>query len=194
VLALTPLSLASLAKIRKTTSERICSILSCLHSVLIVPESDSEVIRICHKSFADFITDPERCRDGRYHIDAHAQHLTLSIRCLELMNTTLTKNICNLPRYSMNEDIKDLPERHKQYIGAPLAYACSSWAKHLWSSSFKTCDNSHGVIDLVNDLLQKRFLSWLEVLSIEGLSSICLRALLYQIVAKGYKESSSKVV
>jgi len=80
------------------------------------------------------------------------------------------KNICHLPRYSRNEDIEDLPARCRQYIGAPLAYACSFWALHLSSSSFKfrTDDDEDYVIGLVNDLLQKHFLSWLEVLSIEG--------------------------
>jgi hypothetical protein len=177
VLALTPLSRASLAKILGTTSEEICGKLSCLHSVFVVPKSDSAAIKMCHKSFADFITDPERCRDGRYHIDAHAQHLKLGIRCLELMNTTLTKNICNLPRYSLNKDIKDLPERRKQLIGAPLAYACSSWAKHLLSSCFEICNDTRGIVDLVNDLLQKRFLSWLEVLSIEDNLQVSVYAL-----------------
>jgi hypothetical protein len=167
VLAFTPLSRASLTEMLKTTSERICSILSCLHSVLIVPESDSDAIRMCHKSFADFITDPKRCRDARYHIDAHAQHLKLGVRCLELMNTTLTKNICYLPLYSMNKDIKDLSAQRTKYIGAPLAYACSSWAKHLWTSTLRTGDDIGDITQLVNDLLQKRFLSWLEVLSIE---------------------------
>jgi hypothetical protein len=152
------------------TAERICSILSCLHSVLTVPESDSGTIRVCHKSFADFITDPKRCRDARYYINAISQHSKLGIQCLELMNATLTKNICHLPRHSRNEDIEDLPARRRQYIGAPLAYACSFWALHLSSSSFKfrTDDDEDYVVGLVNDLLQKHFLSWLEVLSIEG--------------------------
>jgi hypothetical protein len=177
VLALTPLSRESLAEILKTTSEEIWSILSCLHSVLIVPKSDSAAIKMCHKSFADFIMDPKRCRNARYHIDAHAQHLKLGIRCLELMNTTLTKNICNLPLYSMNKDISDLSERRKQHIKAPLAYACSSWGKHLRSSGFKAGDDIRGIIGFVNDLLQKRFLSWLEVLSIEDNFQISVYAL-----------------
>jgi hypothetical protein len=44
VLALNPLSRESLAKILKISSENIYNILSCLHSVLIVPDSDSEPI------------------------------------------------------------------------------------------------------------------------------------------------------
>ena len=59
VLAFKPLSCASLAMILKMTPGSIWDILTHLHSVLIVPESDMEPIRILHKSFADFITDKE---------------------------------------------------------------------------------------------------------------------------------------
>jgi hypothetical protein len=41
-----------------------------LHSVLVVSDSNAEPIRICHKSFADFPTDQQRCPDARLHINA----------------------------------------------------------------------------------------------------------------------------
>jgi len=98
VLAFTPLSTASLSKILKISLERIRSILSRLHSVLIVPNSDSDDVRMCHKSFSDFITEEERCRDKRYWINAAAHHLELGTMCLELMKRALMKNICRLPQ------------------------------------------------------------------------------------------------
>jgi NACHT domain len=57
VLAFNPLSRASLARILGTTTQRISMILYHLHAILIVPNSEVEPIRICHKSFADFLTD-----------------------------------------------------------------------------------------------------------------------------------------
>jgi hypothetical protein len=111
VLALKPLSRASLAEILEMTPESIWTILTHLHSVLIVPESQSEPIRIFHKSFVDFITDTGRCPDGRYHIDDSHHHAELGIRCLKLMKAKLMKNICYLPRYAMNNDVQDLPWR-----------------------------------------------------------------------------------
>jgi hypothetical protein len=167
VLAFKPLSRADFAKILQMSSGRIWNILSRLHSVIIVPESDMEPIRICHKSFADFITEQQRCADSSYFINAPAHHLALGALCLELMNTTLTKNICSLPRYAMNYEIKDLPARREKYIGTSLAYACLSWAKHL-KSSLGTGDDTTYIVELVNYLFEDRFLSWLEVLSIEG--------------------------
>ena len=111
VLALRPLPRASLAEILEMTPADIWVFLTHLHSVLIVPESELEPIRILHKSFADFITDKERCPDVRHFVDAPPHHSILGIHCLKLMNMRLMKNICNLPRYAMNHDIKDLPAR-----------------------------------------------------------------------------------
>ena len=97
VLALKPLSCTSLAEILRMTPEKIWHILTHLHSVLIVPESASGPIRILHKSFADFITDQQRCPDGRYLINTLAHNSELGVRCLKLMNMKLAKNICHLP-------------------------------------------------------------------------------------------------
>jgi hypothetical protein len=34
-----------------------------------------EPIRICHKSFVDFVTDRQRCPDARLHVNAPSHHL-----------------------------------------------------------------------------------------------------------------------
>ena len=174
VLALKPLPRASLAEILDMTPEDIWHILSHLHSVLIVPTSQSEPIRILHKSFADFITDKQRCADTRYCIDAPSHHSELGVRCLKLMKTTLRKNICRLPPYAMNKDVKDLPTRRERYIGAPLSYACSSWGKHLQLSSKNRTDT---VLRLINDFFAHHLLSWLEVLSIQETFHISIHCL-----------------
>jgi hypothetical protein len=166
VLALKPLSRASLAEILEMTPQDIWIILTNLHSVFIVPESESEPIRILHKSFADFITDKERCPDARHFIDAPPHHLVLGIHCLKLMKLRLMKNMCGLPRYVMNNDIEDLPARRELCITAPVSYACSSWAKHIQLSSRAGCNTSF-VLTLVNEFFTRHLLSWLEVLSVE---------------------------
>jgi NACHT domain len=166
VLALKPLHRASLGEILEMTPQDIWIILTHLHSVLIVPESESEPIRILHKSFADFITDNERCPDAQHFIDAPLHHSVLGIHCLKLMKMKLMKNICGFPRYAMNNDIEDLPARRGLCITAPLSYACSSWAKHIQLSSQAGC-NTSSVLTLANEFFTRHLLSWLEVLSIE---------------------------
>ena len=167
IFALKPLTRTSLSAILKMTPPDIWVILTHLHSVLIVPESESEPIRILHKSFADFITDKVRCPDARHFINAPPHHSVLGIHCLKLMKTRLKKNICDLPRYAMNKDVGDLPARRELYIATPLSYACSSSAKHLQLSS-RAGGNTSSVLTLVNDFFTCHLLSWLEVLSIEG--------------------------
>ncbi|KIM78643.1 hypothetical protein PILCRDRAFT_11100 [Piloderma croceum F 1598] len=166
VLALKPLPHASLAEILEMTPEDIWIILTHLHSVLIVPESESEPIRILHKSFADFITDKERCPDARHFIDAPPHHSVLGILCLKLMKMRLMKNICGFPRYAMNNNVKDLPARRELCIAVPLSYACSSWAKHIQLSS-QAGGSTSSVLTQVNEFFTHHLLSWLEVLSIE---------------------------
>jgi NACHT domain len=177
VLAFHPLSRASLATILGVSVERIWMLLRSLHSVLIVPDSVSEPIRVCHKSFADFLTDPQRCSDERFYINGTAHHSRLGALCLELMNTTLTKNICRLPRYAMNKDVEDLAARRGEYIGASLAYSCGYWAKHLQMNTGAS-DKAGIVIQLVDHFFRNHFLSWLEVLSIEANLSAAIYSIL----------------
>jgi hypothetical protein len=178
VLAFNPLSHASLARILGLSSQRIWTILYRLHSVLIVPDSDTEPIRICHKSFADFLTDPQRCLDPRLLVDGPSHHLYLGISCLILMKATLKTNICRLPRYAVNDEINDLPARSEAYIGALLMYGCEFWMNHLLASS-RPCDAiGADTVKLVNCFFEQHLLSWLEVLSIGGK---LLRAAVYSL-------------
>jgi NACHT domain len=197
VLAFNPLSRASLARILGTSSERIWMILYRLHSVLIVPDSDAEPIRICHKSFADFLTDQQRCSDARLHINALSHHSHFGISCLKLMNSTLRTNICCLPRYAMNSDIKDLAARREKYIGPPLMYACEFWINHLLSSGRAGDVTSAEIVELVNYFFEEYLVSWLEVLSIGGKLRVAvyslhnLRSLLSNVgFSYGYNDSS----
>jgi hypothetical protein len=167
VLAYNPLSCASIAEILQMPSDRIWIVMDSLHSIFLVPDSELEPIRICHKSVADFFTSPTRCIDPRFYIDPSVYHLKLGAYCLVLMNKLLRSNICDLPAYIMNEAVHDLGERRKTYIGDALEYACRSWARHL---HFVTGagDSVRDVIKLLECFFRSHLLSWLEVLSIIG--------------------------
>jgi hypothetical protein len=166
VLAFNPLSRTSLARILGMSSQRISMILYRLHSVLIVPDSDREQIRICHKSFAGFLTDRERCNDARLHINAQAHHLYLRISCLTMMNRALKTNMCELPRYSINSNIEDIPTLRR------LDYHCYI---HASSGSTTYCRVAELATPQAQRLsnwsivfFQGHLLSWLEVLSVGG--------------------------
>jgi len=93
--------------------------------------------------------------------------MNLGTCCLKLMNGSLRKNICDFPKYVMNEDIDDLYARREKYIGSGLVYACRSWAKHLRLASSEG-DDVGRVVELVDDFFNNHMLSWLEVLSVVG--------------------------
>jgi hypothetical protein len=131
VVVFNPLSCASLAAILGMKMARVWTALRPLHSIFIVPDSGSAPIRICHKSLTNYLQDKTRCKDARFFIDSSVLHSELGQSCLWLMNDSLTKNICELPQYAMNNDIEDLEERRKRHIGDGLEYGCRSWAKHL---------------------------------------------------------------
>jgi hypothetical protein len=167
VLVFNPLSRENLAEILGISLGKVRNAAHIFHSVLIVPESDSEPMRVCHKSLADFVTDAKRCTDSRFYVDSSVYHMKLGVLCLKVMNEKLKRNICDLPPYAMNEDIDDLGERREKYIGGGLEYACRSWAKHL---RFASCHGTH-VRDVVKSLewfFNHKLLSWLEILSIIG--------------------------
>jgi hypothetical protein len=166
-LAFNPLSCMDLAVILDLTPKSVRSAIRSLHSVLMVPESDSQLLRVCHKSFPDYLTDPTRCTDTRFHIDPSIYHLKFGIRCLALMNMMLKKNICDLPAYAMNCEIKDLGERREKYIGSGLEYACRSWARHL-CFAYRDEGDVRYVIKSLESFFKHNLLLWLEVLSIIG--------------------------
>jgi hypothetical protein len=176
VLAFNPLSCADLAVILDVSTEDVWIAIRSLHSVLLVPNSSSRAIRICHKSLADFLTDNTRCLDTRFYIEPVVHHLKLGTSCLKLMNKMLKKNICDLPPYAMNEDIDDLGERRARHIGSELEYACKSWAAHLHSVS-NCSDNAGQIIKLLDLFFKHHLLSWLEVLSIIGDLSCAVHSL-----------------
>ena len=105
VLALNPLSSAGLATILDISMEDVWMAIHLLHSVLIVLNSSLDGINICHKSLTDFVTDKTCCNHTRFYIEPATCHLEFGMLCLKLMDKTLKNNICNLPPYSMNENI-----------------------------------------------------------------------------------------
>jgi NACHT domain len=167
VVAFDPLSCAGLAAILGIKKNMVWAVLNPLHSIFIVPDSESMPIRICHKSLADYLQDENRCKDPRFHINSSDIHLELGLRCLRLMNTSLKRNICDVPRYAMNEEVHDLDERREKYIGGGLEYGCGSWAKHLRLAS-RNGENIRHVVESLRDFFYHHLLEWLEVLSIVG--------------------------
>jgi hypothetical protein len=164
-----PLSLPDLAHVLNlrgaSQGKHASDILRKLHSVLIVPPTDSQIIRIIHPSFADFITNRSRCIDARFYIDLSNHRLHLAKSCLMRMQECLRRDICGFGNGNlMNKDIPDLDKRVAEFIPGDLRYACSFWGEYLQRSVI-----DEELYDLVRKFIFEHLLHWLEVMSLVGM-------------------------
>jgi hypothetical protein len=165
LLAINPLSPSTIATLLDLDVNDVFPLLSSVQSLLILHEDMNCPVRPFHKSFPDFITDPNRCTNQRFHISPPHHHSQLLIGCLDLMGRSLEKNMCKLPDGVANSDIGDLKERIGRYIGPALQYACRSWHTHL-VGGHATSVNSLEITSALHQFLETKFLFWLEVLSV----------------------------
>ena len=164
ILAANPLSPSTIATLLDLRIKDVSLRLSSVHSLLILQDI-KDPVRPFHKSFPDFIINPARCTNERFHISPPTHHLELLVGCLKLMNQTLEKNMCKLPDTVTNSEVFDLHERIEKCLDPALQYACTSWHKHLFNENmvFKPA-----VTSILHQFLEKKFLFWLEVLSVLG--------------------------
>ena len=177
VLAANPLSPSTIAILLGLDAfEDVLPPLSSVHSLLILQEDINALVRPFHKSFPDFIVDPDRCTIKRFHISPSTHHSELLIGCLDLMNQTLEKNMCRLPDAVANSDVSNLKEKVELYIDPALRYACTSWHMHL-VGGYTTLVHALDITSALRQFLEKKFLFWLEVLSVTGAARNALDAL-----------------
>ena len=133
LLILNPLSIKGLSELLKRhhTLPFILKTITSLRSVLVVPDDIEDPILTFHKSFPDFLTDPERCEDRRFFVEPAVCHVQILLSCLSLMKERLKKNICGLDDYAVLSEVQDLFGCQKDHIGDVLEYACLFWTKHL---------------------------------------------------------------
>jgi hypothetical protein len=167
LLAANPLSPSTIATLLGFDVDDVFPLLSSAQSLLILQDDITYPVRPFHKSFPDFIIDPYRCTDQRFHIPLPHHHSQLLVGCLNLMGRMLERNMCKLPDSVANSDINDLGERAEKYIDPALRYACRSWHTHL-VGGYTTLVNTLDITSALHRFLERKFLFWLEVLSVLG--------------------------
>jgi hypothetical protein len=163
VLALNPLSRDGLVQLLDIDPTVISTRLRHLHSVILVPADRAKEIRVFHKSFPDFLQDPERCPDLRFHIDSPIRHGDMALSCLDLVGK-LEVNPCGLPPFVMNQDVSDRLQLLMDGLGSGLRYACKYWSTHLLSSS----TSGDRLIASASRFFDNDVFPWMEVTSLEG--------------------------
>jgi len=154
-----PLSAASLAKLLDVRLETINLRVRNLHSVLNIPQSKHHPIRLLHPSFRDFLLDKDRCTNLDFWVDEKQAHLILAESCLQLMSSSLKRDICGQGAPGILVTNVE-SERVAQCVPSELQYACFYWVEHLRKSGTQLHEN-----DQVHQFLKTHLLHWLEVLS-----------------------------
>ena len=148
---------------------RLGSLLSNVNS----SDDDLPIIPL-HTSFRDFLTNREK--SGDFWVDLRDIHCQMARSCLGLLLNSLKFNICNLETsYLANKDVTDLKSRVDEYIPPALLYACRFWDNHLEHTGFE-----EGLFRKAQCFLEKKFLFWLEALSLTnyiGIASAACSAL-----------------
>jgi hypothetical protein len=171
------LPLAAIAELTDIGKEETEVIVQRLSSVLLVEQE--KPIRLYHPSFPDFITDPKRCRNdiGRYVVTPSEVHTYLARRCLEVMNTYLRRDMCNIRDAALlNSEIPNLHDELAEATPRELRYACKFWCIHLrLSKSGKLPDKT---LDGLIIFTTKHLFHWVEMLSLMGELSVVQHDLL----------------
>jgi hypothetical protein len=168
------LPVAALAVVAGVEERQCKRILRCLASVLLYEHTSHEPVRLIHPSFPDFLTREGRCADVRYFVDGAQNHSLLALRCLQIMNADLRRNICDLQNpFLPNSDICDLDQRLDRNASAQLRYACKYWYVHVQSTGCFHPD----LIAALDAFCTKHLLHWLELLSLIAEVPVALRDL-----------------
>ncbi|KAF8587953.1 WD40 repeat-like protein [Ramaria rubella] len=195
ILLFDPLSASGLEQLLNIKSPNLDSpvqaALHCLHSVVIVPEDNSHVLRLLHPSFYDFLTNSGQCKNPKLLVNVEAQHTLLALRCLSAMQN-LKQNVCGIEDPTKyNSEIKDLPQCIMHSVPPHLQYACHHWASHLEHALL-----SETLMELLYEFYSKYMLFWIEVGSLlQGLHGQLLSLYTVQkVVAKSGNKHVPHVV
>ncbi|OAQ62508.1 vegetative incompatibility protein HET-E-1 [Purpureocillium lilacinum] len=160
IILASPLSTAALARMLDIPRNDVDGELDMLHSVLSVPPSPEEPVRLLHLSFRDFLLDSELRSENRFWVDEVQAHTQMAANCLRIMNEFLRADICDLRLSRMESSIID-SQKIDAYIPAEVQYACLNWVFHLQGAR-KRSGNCHEAYSF----LKRHFLHWIEALSL----------------------------
>jgi hypothetical protein len=136
-----------------------------LGSILFSTADESlEPVRVLHASFPDFLRG--RCADPRFHIDTSEHHERMAVQCIQILNTRLRKNICDIPDPSVpNSEVPSLVKKLTAVAPEELRYAAKHWVAHL-IAVMDVCGDDSELMGYLNEFCSKHLLQWLELMSL----------------------------
>lgn len=163
VLAYGWLPVGELASLCAKPEQHVASVLSRLHSVILVPK-DCQPVHAFHLSFHDYLTDEYRCTTKRFYINPSLHHAAITNFCLKRMKCSLKRDICGIgDSTTLKLDVEDLDKQVTEYLPGALQYACQYWMLHL-----SECSPEKGLLESTYEFLKTHVLYWIETLSLLG--------------------------
>jgi hypothetical protein len=162
---LEPLDYQSLADLLELDKTVLLETLFPFSAVIHISDTPGTAIRIIHLSFREFMMSHVQATRPEILCGTYNQQQALVSALMQVLDTQLKFNICDLPTsYLRNIDMPDFQWRLDNYIPLHLRYAAKFWVDHLVEIAY---DSWHGL--RVQNLLFKKFLFWLELLSLLGI-------------------------
>jgi hypothetical protein len=151
---------------------RISAILNYRHGT-------TDLVRLMHLSFPDFLSDARRCSEiSQYVVNTAEDHLRMTERCLQIMNKYLRYNICNLHDPSLfHNEIPDFVAQVDAYVSVFLRYACRFWMAH-WLRHIQDSGSQAQVPVGLDVFCTQHLLHWIEVLSLTEVMNDVLQMML----------------
>jgi hypothetical protein len=152
-----------------------------LSSVLQVPSDNIHAIQRLHKSFPDFLTDPNRYKNPTFHIATLIRpDEKIAFRCLQLMKRSPKKKFAQFLPIRRIKMLKTSVFDKRSLLDA-LEYVCRFWTHHV-SLASKTGVDIGPTLDLLKTFLSVEFYSELRYLVPLGTSG--LQFILYDVCKK----------
>ncbi|KAF5687077.1 heterokaryon incompatibility protein het-E-1 [Fusarium denticulatum] len=159
-----PLSSSALSRLIRMGQKTIDARLDFLHSVLSIPSSSSEPIRMLHSSFRDYLMDPD-IEGNPFQIDEKESSRDLVGDCFQAM-ANLKTDVCHLGIPSQLRSTLG-PEIIDECLPPEVQYACIYWIIHQIVAGIGPGDAA-----AILNFLEKHLLHWFEAMILLGGSAV----------------------
>lgn len=133
--AFEPLSVTQLSWATGYDSNTIRNTFRYLRSLVVLPDGGEEAIRLIHQSLQDFLTNAERCKDGRFLVTSeHSRLAGCCVRKLAVFSAHLYRHPNVKHLFESGDLERKIPEVIRNSKDAVLSYSHSYFARHLKKS------------------------------------------------------------
>jgi hypothetical protein len=155
-----PLSITSLAYLLQLESINILQALIGIQSILMIPGSDDEPVRLFHTSLRDFMTT--KSRSGDFFVDPTVGHFVIANGCLRALT---------------------IPPKTITFVGELQGYSCINWCHHFCESliggesTFLDPSLGGSLMNLLTHFVTESFDCWINTLILHSAMGATLEIL-----------------